>query len=175
MFIVVTGGSGSGKSAFAEKLITELGNGKRFYIATMMCFDEESKKRIQRHRDMRAEKQFETIERYTDLKHLDLPEDSIVLLECMSNLTANEMFDPSRAGELTSQRIMEGIDHLLSTVRHLVVVTNEIFSDGVIYDSDTIRYQKYLGAINNGMAKRADEVYEVVYGIPLRLKGDNCK
>jgi len=173
MFIIVTGGSGSGKSAFAEKVITELGEGKRIYIATMMCFDEEGKKRIQRHREMRSEKNFETVERYTDLENLTLPQDSIVLLECMSNLTANEMFDLSGAGVHTPETIMKGIHHLLSQVRHLVVVTNEIFSDGVVYDPETVRYQQYLGEINCHMAKIADQVYEVVYGIPLCLKGED--
>ncbi len=48
---------------------------------------------------MRADKHFETLERYTDLAGLEVPEDSILLLECMSNLTANEMFDESGAGE----------------------------------------------------------------------------
>ena len=48
---------------------------------------------------MRADKQFETLERYTDLCGLEVPEDSILLLECMSNLAANEMFDESGAKE----------------------------------------------------------------------------
>ena len=65
MFAVVTGGSGSRKSAFAEEKVTGLGAGRRIYIATMMCFDEESKKRVERHRRMRAGKGFETIECYT--------------------------------------------------------------------------------------------------------------
>ena len=81
MFFVVTGGSGSGKSAFAEKLTASLGEGRRIYIATMMCFDEEGKKRISRHRAMRADKHFETLERYTDLCGLEVPADSILLLE----------------------------------------------------------------------------------------------
>ena len=62
MFILITGGSGSGKSEFAEAQILRLSREKRIYLATMKCFDEESKKRIARHRKMRAEKQFETVE-----------------------------------------------------------------------------------------------------------------
>ena len=131
MFFVVTGGSGSGKSAFAEKLTASLGEGRRIYIATMMCFDEEGKKRISRHRAMRADKHFETLERYTDLCGLEVPEDSILLLECMSNLVANEMFDESGAKEGTVEAVVEGLHHLRKKARHLVVVTNEIFSDGL--------------------------------------------
>ena len=46
MFQIVTGGSGSGKSAFAEALAMELGK-KRYYIATMYPFGEESKQKLQ--------------------------------------------------------------------------------------------------------------------------------
>ena len=167
MFLLVTGGSGSGKSAYAENEILTLGQGKRIYIATMMSFDEESRKRIARHRMMRADKCFDTLECYMDLKSVDVPEDSIILLECMSNLTANEMFAPGGAGEDTVSQILQGISRLQKRARHLVVVTNEIFSDGYEYDPDTKRYQKYLGKINQVMGNMADRVVEVVYGIPL--------
>lgn len=172
MFFVVTGGSGSGKSAFAEKLTASLGEGRRIYIATMMCFDEEGKKRISRHRAMRADKHFETLERYTDLCGLEVPEDSILLLECMSNLVANEMFDESGAKEGTVEAVMEGLHHLRKKARHLVVVTNEIFSDGLEYDPETKKYQAYLGAVNCRMAEEADGFYEVLYGLPLVRKGE---
>lgn len=170
MFIVVTGGSGSGKSAYAEGEVMKLQGDGRIYLATMMCFDEESRRRVERHRRMRAGKGFLTLERYTDLKHADIPKGCTLLLECMSNLTANEMFSPEGAGENTVQEILEGIWYLLGRVRHLVVVTNEIFSDGVEYSPETKKYQSFLGRINAEMGKRADRVVEVVYGIPLIVK-----
>ena len=92
MLVVVTGGSGSGKSAFAEETVLSFGEARRIYIATMQAFDEESHRRIRRHRHMRAGKGFETIERYTELDELLIPKDCVVLLECMSNLVENEMF-----------------------------------------------------------------------------------
>ena len=170
MFILITGGSGSGKSEFAEAQILRLSREKRIYLATMKCFDEESKKRIARHRKMRAEKQFETVEWYLNLKKADIPEGSSVLLECMSNLVANEMYDPEGAQEKTAEQILQGILHLKSRAKNLCVVTNEVFSDGKQYDADTMRYLSYLGKINCEMAKMADEVYEVVYGIHLQRK-----
>jgi adenosylcobinamide kinase/adenosylcobinamide-phosphate guanylyltransferase len=175
MFVLVTGGSGSGKSAFAEKKVTSLREDRRFYVATMRCFDEEGRKRVARHRKMREDKQFETLERYTDLKNLILPGEGTVLLECMSNLVANELFEENGAGERTVEEVLLGIRHLLAQSRHLVVVTNEIFSDGIEYGEETLRYQSYLGKINQGMAEQADEVYEVVYGIPLCRKGEKRK
>lgn len=170
MLIVVTGGSGSGKSAFAEQRVLELGEGQRIYLATMMCFDEESKKRIARHRQMRKEKRFSTIERYTDLAGATVPEGSTVLLECMSNLVANEMYAPGSRKEDCVDRILFGLERLESQACHVVVVTNEIFSDGFPYGEETVRYQQYLGEINRRMAGRAQEVTEVVYGIPVLVK-----
>lgn len=170
MLHVITGGSGSGKSAYAEEQIVRLGKGRRIYIATMFPFDEESHQRIARHREMRKEKNFETLECYTDLAGLAIPAHSHVLLECMSNLVANEMFQEGGAGEKTVSAVLRGIDHLLGQADHLVVVTNEIFSDGIHYDETTERYQQVLGAINQALADRADRVTEVVYGIPLTIK-----
>jgi len=171
MLQVITGGSGSGKSAYAEDCILKLGCGERIYIATMHPFDEESYRRIARHRAMRREKSFDTIECYTGLKDVNIPQGANVLLECMSNLTANEIYLENGAGDATIEAILQGIDTLLHQAANLVVVTNEIFSDGIDYDEETKRYQRYLGRINLELAKQAEYVTEVVYGIPVTIKG----
>lgn len=172
MFHSITGGSGSGKSAYAENCILEFQGKNRIYIATMFPFDEESHRRIERHRKMRREKCFTTIECYTGVKNLEISSDSDILLECMSNLTANEMYQENGAGEETVEEILQGIRQLKDRAKNLVVVTNEVFSDGISYDPDTMRYLSYLGNINQEMGKMADQVTEVVYGIPVSLKDD---
>lgn len=171
MITLITGGSGSGKSAYAEGVVMGFGDRDRIYIATMFPFDEESRRRIERHRKMRAEKNFTTIECYTGLKNVEVPEGSCVLLECMSNLTANEMYREDGAKEHTVFEILEGIRKVDAQAGQLVIVTNEIFSDGMEYDSETTRYQAYLGEMNREIAKIATTVTEVVYGIPLVRKG----
>lgn len=173
MFVLITGGSGSGKSEYAENRAVELANGEKelFYIATMYPFDRESHARIARHRAQREGKHFVTIEQYTGLKKLTLPSRGVVLLECMSNLTANEMYQPEGAGEETVEEVYQGIESLREQCSHLIVVTNEIFSDGIEYDKETRRYQRYLGEINCRMAEKAGEIVEVVYGIALHHKG----
>ena len=170
MLTIVTGGSGSGKSAFAEDKVLAFGEAQRVYIATMHPFDEESHKRIERHRKMRAGKGFETIECYTGLKDVKLPSGCVVLLECMSNLVANEMFEEQGAHEQTVKDIISGIDELVRQAAHVVIVTNEIFSDAVVFDKEMASYLEYLGKINQAVALRADEVVEVVYGIPVYQK-----
>lgn len=76
---LVTGGSGSGKSAYAEQQVLEAGDAPRYYIATMMPYGEEGRRRVEKHRRMRREKHFETIECYMDLKQVHVPPGSTVL------------------------------------------------------------------------------------------------
>lgn len=170
MMVLVTGGSGSGKSAFAEDCVLSYGENKRIYIATMYPFDEESKKRVVRHRKMRAGKGFDTIECFVGLKNIEITEGSTVLLECMSNLTANEIFREDGAGENTEEEILEGVRRLNGKAGNLIIVTNEIFSDSVFYEKETQNYQRILGEINQKLAELADNVVEVVYGIPIYHK-----
>lgn len=180
MFHLITGGSGSGKSDYAERKLLEYAshskrNEKRYYIATMMPFGKETEEKIARHRRLRAGKGFETIECYTNLQTaaetLREKESGSVLLECMSNLTANEMYDPSGAGEKAEESILTGIQKLLAVCDNLVVVTNEVFSDSMTDNPEMDKYLKLLGAVNVRMGEMADQVTEVVYGIPVHKKG----
>lgn len=172
MLILVTGGSGSGKSEFAEGMVLQLNKKPYLYIATMYPFDEECHQRIERHRHMRAEKQFDTLECYTNLAHADAGGYGTVLLECMSNLTANEMYQEGGAGERCEAEILDGIRRISGQCEHLVIVTNEIFSDGMEYDAETAKYQQHLGNINRQIAAMADLAVEVVYSIPVVHKGN---
>ena len=171
MLILVTGGSGSGKSAFAEDRVLSLGEAKRIYIATMHPFDQESFKRIERHRKMRAGKGFETVECPLNLASLQLPEKGTVLLECLSNLAANERYDPAGAGEDACRAILNGVDRLCSQCSDLILVSNEVFSGGSAYEGDTLEYLRLLARLNRELAARADNVCEVQCGIARYYKG----
>lgn len=171
MLILVSGGSGSGKSEFAENLVLKLHTPPCLYIATMVPFDEECHERIARHRKMRASKGFDTLECYLDLKSRDVTGYGTVLLECMSNLTANEIYQEGGAGSGCVEEILTGIRRVYSQCTHLIIVTNEIFSDGIEYDKETKRYQACLGRINQKIAALADLVVEVVYSVPVVYKG----
>ncbi len=169
MVIFVIGGSGSGKSEFAENLAVELQRqdaGKLVYIATMEPLDEESKKRIRRHQDMRAGKGFETRERYTHLEGLEVRQDEVLLLECLSNLTANEMFSEKCQGRDAGEVIQAGLLHLAEQSRHLIVVGNNVFEDGLNYDGMTREYLRQMARLHQFLGKMADRVVEVVCGVP---------
>ena len=171
MIILVTGGSGSGKSEFAENCCMKLPAVEKRYIATMQAYDEESRARIRKHQNARSGKDFATIEQGTHLEDVSLPKECTALLECMSNLVANEMFAPEGRGEDCNDAILQGIRHLTAEVKHLVIVSNNIFEDGIEYDPGTKAYMRILGEINQEVAVLADQVYEVVCGIPIMIKG----
>ena len=99
MLVLITGGSGSGKSAYAEDYITKLSKDcRKYYIATMQVYDEEGQEKVFKHQKMREGKGFLTIEQPTDIHQAadkmekDTTIENVGLLECMSNLVANEMF-----------------------------------------------------------------------------------
>lgn len=195
MMILVIGGSGSGKSAYAEKVADFLfeennmmgqpahrsdmtGNGKKYYLATMQIFDEEGRKKVERHRRLRDGKGFVTVEQSTDI-HRALDRmgegESTVLLECISNLAANEMFSGTgtalKPETVIVDKIINEIEILRKEITHFVVVSNNVFEDGICYDESTMSYIRVMGAVNRKLAAMADRVVEVVVGIPVMIKG----
>ena len=178
MIHLVTGGSGSGKSEYAENWLMEQSGGQKdllplIYVATMMPYTEETKKKIERHHRLRAGKGFRTIEKYTDMYKVQVPENKGILLECISNLIANELYreDKVTGPEETVKRVVQGVRSLAVQTERLVIVTNEVNSDINGYSEETERYRACIGCINQELAKMADCVTEVVYGIPVQLKG----
>ena len=194
MITLVTGGSGSGKSAYAESLLYSC-EGIRYYIATMQIYDAEGEKKVERHRKLRAGKRFLTIESPMNVGKIEFAcageveqaqyrqeaerkvqgssEKKSALLECMSNLTANEMFtkDGMKSEEEVVEKIVSEMQTFSQKLDNLVIVTNNVFEDGVIYDAGTMEYLRALGRINAALARLADRVAEVVVGIPVELKG----
>ena len=188
MMELVTGGSGSGKSAYAETavcLCRRFLSGRTgrevplYYIADMIPYGRETEKKIESHRKMRAGKGFVTLEWYVDLPGRILAPDSpdlkgsCVLLECVSNLTANEMYEPGGAqntGKDPAECIIKGVQMLKERCAHLVVVTNDVFRESVPDSEEMKAYKENLAAVNRALAKMADRVTEVVFGAPVRIK-----
>lgn len=170
MLILVSGGSASGKSKYAEDLVVQGPPGERIYVATMQVWDAESRRRVERHRAMRAGKGFRTEERPVHLFEMPIPAGAVALLEDLSNLTANEWFGPE-GPEGAEERVLSGIRRLKAESACTVVVTNELFSDGIVYDRETADYLSALARLNRAVAAEADQVYEVVCGIPVCWKG----
>ena len=202
MLHIVYGGSASGKSSYAESFAMSLqGEGRLLYIATMYPYkwntteiDPETMQRIERHRAVRADKGFDTVECYRHVEHIVAKRQDVLLLECMSNLLANEMYleQDSDDGGLAetmsevektgvgmsetlspvSKKIVQALVNLSTRVQDVVIVTNDVFSDGgsLTYDESTREYVKNLAEINCALAREAATVTEVVCGIPVIVK-----
>ena len=176
---LIIGGSGSGKSAYAEDYMVSISEDrKKYYIATMQIYDEEGKRKVERHRMLRGGKGFSTIEQPVDIgkaaEKMEA-EDRTALLKYISNLTANEMFSGEVPGteEVITEKIVGGIAVLNRELTHLVIVSNNVFEDGNVYDKTTMAYIRAMGRINQKLAEMADEVVEVVVGIPIVIKAKN--
>ena len=172
MTALVIGGSGSGKSALAEQLVCRCAVFPRYYIATMKLWDEECRKRAAKHRAQRAGNGFRTLEVPDHLREAAslLPAGGCALLECIGNLTAHEQF-----GEQTVEPVSEilcGIHMLQEKLEHLVIVTNEVFTDRKPEDAAMQQYVKNIGAINCAIAETAEIVVEACSGIPAIWKGE---
>lgn len=167
MIALITGGSGSGKSEMAESFACRRAEGgKLYYFATMRVWGEEGRARVEKHRRQREGKGFETIECPDRLPRGIAG--GVILLECLSNRLANAMFgenEPDPVGVILSE-----ID-ALARENDLVVVTNEIFSDGAQYDAETAKYIENLGILNQKLAQRAQIFAESVYSLPVVHKG----
>lgn len=186
MIHLVIGGSGSGKSEFAENLLVD--SQRKYYIATMQVYDEEGRKKVARHQRLRAGKGFQTIEQPRNMHKVaeivtrDRKEtENEALLECMSNLVANEMFDgetedfasgmsETEREDFLVEKVTGGIRTLAEKLDKLVIVSNNVFEDGISYDAQTMSYIRVLGRVNQELARMADHVTEVVVGIPVKVK-----
>ncbi|MBR1735455.1 MAG: bifunctional adenosylcobinamide kinase/adenosylcobinamide-phosphate guanylyltransferase [Firmicutes bacterium] len=168
MISLIYGGSGSGKSEYAERLAMKAG-GDLKYIAAMIPIGEDAREKIERHRKLRSGKGFETIECYKDIGKLEFRKNDTVLLECLSNLTANEFFEEGADRDKIAEKIAEDIRRISEKCAVLIVVSNNVFEDGIEYDKDTTDYMRCLAQINMKTAEIADDVTEVVCGIGVKI------
>ena len=173
MTAVIYGGAGSGKSSYAEDLLLSFGEGRRIYLATMMKKDAEDEKIIERHRMQRRGMGFETIEKPFGIHETYIPEECGVLLEDIPNLVSNELFSYNGICEKKEayDRIVNGLDHFAKAAKDLVIVTGNVFEDGISYGKMTETYMELLGDINMYLARACDVFAEITCGYPVFYKG----
>lgn len=174
MLALVLGEAASGKSEFAEQLAMSLAE-ERYYIATMQVGDAESRRRIERHRQMRQGKGFDTLEQPLALGKLHLQPQkpgAVALLECASTLLGNELYLPGGAGSDSWRAIVAGVQNLLRQGLQVVVVSNCVFAEGATsaLSPEMQEYVFQLGLLNRRLAQAAEQVVEVCCGLPLYHK-----
>lgn len=164
--ILVSGENNSGKSVFAENVISKC-DGKRYYIATMIPKTEENYKRIEKHKKQREGLGLNVLELPFSLSEQYIEEDGVVLLEDVSNLLANNIFEKDR----NVQEVFDDIFRLLEKCRVLVAVTISGL-EGCGYDGGTAMYIESLNKINQLLYDKALVAVTMKNGKPVYEKGE---
>ena len=166
ILVLISGSNNSGKSIYAEQLIAKT-IGKRYYIATMRPCTEDNHRRIKRHRAQRQGLGFDTIESPYQVGNAPVSSDGVVLLEDVSNLLANAMFEKGGS----SDSVFRDICTLADRCRILVVVTIAGLKDDG-YDAETVAYINGLNEINQKLFDKASVAISMQEGTPVYQKGD---
>lgn len=165
---LVLGGARSGKSTFAEQKVEACGL-QPFYVATGRAYDEEMHERIAVHRSRRGDA-WQTLEEPLDLigalEKASSPE-RVVLVDCLTLWLTNLMMD--------ERDIIAETDRLVAALRlvrgPVVFVSNEV-GLGIVPDNRMAReFRDHAGFLHQAVAAIADEVYFIVAGLPLKMKG----
>lgn len=179
--VLVTGGSRSGKSSYAQELAEQVG-GPRVFIATCPVIDDEMAERVRRHRDRRDKATWDTIEETTDLAVALRRANGhgVVLVDCLTVWIANLMHEAERRGGRLTEDDMAGIcrevvDVCTELSGAAIFVTNEVGLGIVPDNAPARRYRDLVGRCNQILADAADEVTLVVCGIPMDVKQRSLK
>jgi adenosylcobinamide kinase/adenosylcobinamide-phosphate guanylyltransferase len=179
--ILITGGVRSGKSRFAQELAQRLGQPVLF-VATAEASDDEMRQRIEEHRHTRPTA-WRTLETTTQIgQHIvqEIGGAQVVIIDCVTLLLSNVLgqfldptgihIDDSLAEKAVTREIDELIDCLNRVAASFIIVTNEV-GMGLVPDNKLGRtYRDLLGRANQRLAERAEEVYLMVAGLPVRVK-----
>lgn len=180
--ILVTGAARSGKSLFAEQLVTKE-DSRVAYLATAQALDREMEERIHLHR-IRRPQHWQTFEEPFHPAEVLLANHELYrvwLLDCLTLYVSNLFFNMAGQGPAEAlpvakiqEHILEEIEKLINCVKKtgvtLVAVTSEVGWGLVPPDPQSRAYRDILGRVNQRLGQAADEVYLVAVGIPLQLK-----
>ena len=178
MTILLSGGSKSGKSLFAQELTLRLANGgRRYYVATMIPADDEDRTRIRRHLAEREGMGFETIECGRELLACLQAADrnAAFLLDSTTALLMNALFPNPAACDMDENAAARCADELVvfsRSVRHAVIVSDYLYADAARYDGSTEVFRKALAHIDRKLAAVCDVVIEAAAGNFILHKGD---
>ena len=175
--MLITGGSRSGKSSYAQQT-AELLPGPRFFIATCRICDQEMAARVSRHQKARCAADWLTIEEPLDLAGAlrAAAPGNVLLVDCLTIWINNLMYEAEKKGSpITATEIAAACQEVLVACRDLegtvIFVTGEV-GMGIVPENPLARlYRDCVGTCNQLMAAAAGQVTLVTCGLPLFLKG----
>ena len=163
----ITGGQRSGKSKYAQHLAEKVYTNP-VYLATARVWDDDFKKRIERHQSDRGEK-WQTIEEEKAISKLHL-EGRAVVLDCVTLWLTNIFHDNDYNVDLSLKEAIAEWDSFTSQKMLLMVVSNEL-GMGIHAESEISRkFSDLQGWMNQYIASKADDVYLMISGIPVKIK-----
>lgn len=165
--ILITGGQRSGKSRYAEQTALSL-SANPVYLATSRTWDEEHRKRIETHKANRGE-EWTNIEIEKELSSIDLSQ-RVILIDCVTLWTTNFFFDMDSDVQKSLAALKDEFDKFIQQDSQFIFVTNEIGSGEMSQNDLQRKFADLQGWINQYIAAKADEVYMMVCGIPLKVK-----
>ncbi len=169
--ILIIGGARSGKTAFSLELGHSLmQNAQGLYVATGEARDEEMAQKIKLHQAERGDNWDtleEPVEIVTKLKKID-KNYGVILIDCLTLWTSNLI---ERRGGKEEEYFNELYKWLRDVNHNVVIVTNEVGLGIVPGNPIARKYRELLGRLNQGIVKIADEVYLVIAGLSMKLKG----
>lgn len=165
--VLVTGGQRSGKSTYAEQMALKFSS-QPVYLATAHIWDDEFRERVRIHQERRGP-EWTNLEEERKLSRFEL-EGRVVLIDCVTLWATNFFFDFQSDVERSLQAIKEEFDKFTSQNATFIFVTNEIGAGGVSDNEIQRKFTDLLGWTNQYVASKADEVYWMVSGIPVKIK-----
>lgn len=165
--ILITGGQRSGKSSYAQRVALSLAPDP-IYLATSRVWDEEHRRRIERHKAERG-KEWTSIEEEKELSRLEL-EGRVVLVDCVTLWATNFFFDLDSDVEQSLVSLKSEFDKLIVKDALFIFVTNEIGMGEMSQNDVQRKFADLQGWLNQYIAAKSDEVYLMVSGLPLKVK-----
>lgn len=164
---MITGGARSGKSSYAEKMALRLSSNP-VYLATARIWDEEFRQRVVRHQQARGS-EWTNIEEEKELSRHPL-DGRVVLIDCITLWCTNFFFDLNADIDQSLEAMKREFDRFTSQEATFIFVTNEIGMGGTSENEVQRKFTDLQGWMNQYVAARADEVFLMVSGIPLKVK-----
>jgi len=165
--IFITGGQRSGKSSYAMQKALELSDNP-VYLATARIWDDDFKKRVQKHQTDRSNNWI-NIEEEKEISKISL-NGKVVVLDCITLWLTNYFTDNHFDMDKSLEQAKNEWDKFIENDFTLIVISNEI---GMSLHADTEAGRKFTdlqGWMNQYIAKFADEVIFMVSGIPMKVK-----
>lgn len=165
--ILITGGQRSGKSRFAQKMALAL-SPNPVYMATSRVWDDEHRKRIERHQAERGA-EWTNIEEEKELSKHSLA-GRTVLVDCVTLWVTNFFYDLQSDVELSLTALKQEFDRFTEQEATFIFVTNEIGMGEMSANELQRKFADLQGWFNQHVSAGADEVYFMVSGIPMKIK-----